>query len=400
MSTSNRIPVQPAVARWARESAGFSPAQAARALGVGVATLGRWEDGSLAPTIKQLRGAAARYHRPLAVLLLPEPPTDFAAMRDFRRLGDAGGMHWSAQLHAEFKRALSQREVLVELAEIAPDSVGALRPAPRLRVRRDVDAETAGRTLRDALRLDDSASTQWTLPHEALRAGLTAAEALGVIVMQTTRVPVQEMRGFSIAAWPFPVIALNGGDAPRGRLFTLLHELAHLAVSSGGLCDLHQARGHADRREDDMERYCNEAAAAALMPSRAFLADHTVRAMDGGHRWRLDELQEVSRRFGPSPEAVLLRLVALERTSWTLYRQIKAEIDEANALAAARERERRRSAHGGPSFYVVHVRDLGRSYVDAVLDAFYAKSISSLDTADYLDIRFDQLPKLERALSA
>jgi len=113
-------------------------------------------------------------------------------------------------------------------------------------------------------------------------------------------------------------------------------------VSSGGLCDLHQAHGPAERREDGMERYCNEVA-AALMPLGAFLADHTVRAMDGGHRWRLDELREVSRRFGPSPEAVLLRLVALERTSW---------IDEAYALAAARERKRRRSAHGGPSFCV------------------------------------------------
>ena len=38
--------------------------------------------------------------------------------------------------------------------------------------------------------------------------------------------------------------------------------------------------------------------------------------------------------------------------------------------------------------------------VDAVLDAFSAKSISSLDMADYLDNRFDQLPKLERAPSA
>jgi Zn-dependent peptidase ImmA (M78 family) len=218
--------------------------------------------------------------------------------------------------------------------------------------------------------------------------------------MQTARVPVQEMRGFSIAEWPYPVIALNGGDAPRGRLFTLLHELAHLAVSSGGLCDLHQARGHAERREDGMERYCNEVAAAALMPSGTFLADRAVKTADRAHRWGLDELHEVSRRFGPSPEAVLLRLVALERTSWPLYRRTKAEIDAAFARAAARERERRRAAHGGPSFYVVRVRDLGRSYVDAVLDAFYAKSISSLDVADYLDIRFDQLPKLERALSA
>ncbi|GEM_PF-3365629 len=38
MGASKRFPVQPAVVRWARDSAGFSPAQAALALGVGVPT--------------------------------------------------------------------------------------------------------------------------------------------------------------------------------------------------------------------------------------------------------------------------------------------------------------------------------------------------------------------------
>ena len=60
-------------------------------------------------------------------------------------------------------------------------------------------------------------------------------------------------------------------------------------------------------------RSCNEVAAAARMPSGAFLADRAVKTADRAHRWSLDELQEVSRRFGPSPEAVLPRLVALER---------------------------------------------------------------------------------------
>ncbi len=321
-------------------------------------------------------------------------------MRDFRRLGAAGGAPWSVRLHAEYKRAISQREVLLELAELAPESLHSPAAQARLRIRPNVDAETAGRMLRDALGLVRVPSASWALPHEALRTALQAVEAQGIIVVQTMRISVQEMRGFSVAEWPFPVIALNGSDAPRARLFTLFHELAHLALSSGGLCDLHQAQGHPGHREDGTERYCNEVAAAAFMPARAFLSDHTVQAADNGHRWDFDELQEVSRHFGPSPEAVLLRLVALGRTSWALYREIKAEIDELYDRATERERQKRREARGGPSFYVVHVRDLGRSYVDAVLDAYYSKSISSLDMTDYLDIRFDQLPKLEQALTA
>jgi transcriptional regulator with XRE-family HTH domain len=91
MPASDRIPVIPDVLKWARESAGLDPARAAKLVGVSETTLERWETGELQPTIKQLRKAAAKYHRPLAVLLLPEPPHDFDAMRDFRRLEPMAG---------------------------------------------------------------------------------------------------------------------------------------------------------------------------------------------------------------------------------------------------------------------------------------------------------------------
>jgi len=40
---------------------------------------------------------------------------------------------------------------------------------------------------------------------------------------------------------------------------------------------------------------------------------------------------------------------------------------------------------------------LGYRYVQTVIEAFQTHAISSLDVADYLDIRFDQLAKLGAA---
>ena len=85
MSPSERIAVVPDVIIWARESAGLAPDQAAKKLTVSVSTLDGWETGETPPTIKQLRKAAKTYRRPLAVLLLPSPPTDFLPLQDFRR---------------------------------------------------------------------------------------------------------------------------------------------------------------------------------------------------------------------------------------------------------------------------------------------------------------------------
>ncbi|GAB7148373.1 hypothetical protein LRC537489_16080 [Mycobacterium riyadhense] len=35
-----------------------------------------------------------------------------------------------------------------------------------------------------------------------------------------------------------PVIVLNGSDAPRPRLFSLLHEFVHVVLHTEGLCDV------------------------------------------------------------------------------------------------------------------------------------------------------------------
>jgi hypothetical protein len=67
----------------------------------------------------------------------------------------------------------------------------------------------------------------------------------------------------------------------------------------------------------------------------------------------------------------------------------------------ARERDaarRREKKGGGPNYYVVKARDLGHGYVASVLEAFLSRAISSLDVADYLEVRFEQLPKLESVL--
>ncbi len=395
MSRSDRIPVVPAVLKWARESAGLDLPRAAKLIGVSQSTVESWETGELQPTIKQLRTAAQKYHRPLAVLLLTVPPADFDAMRDFRRVDLAAGHEWSPRLHTEYRRALSQREVMLELAEVSPGSLAA--PDEQLAIAADSSAEDAGGMLRRALRLDKT-KPDWSQPHDALNACTRATEDLGILVVQTQRVDVGEMKGFSVAEWPFPVIALNGSDWPRSKLFTLFHELAHLALNAGGLCDLHEVKGSPGRSEDEEERRCNQVAAAALMPRSAFVADPLVSRAGDRHVWTVAELSDVSSRYGASAEAVLLRLVSLGLATWDLYWERKVELDKGYAEARELERERHRQKKGGPSYYVVHARDLGHGYVTSVLDAFYSRAISSLDVADYLDVRFDQLAKLETAV--
>jgi Zn-dependent peptidase ImmA (M78 family) len=120
---------------------------------------------------------------------------------------------------------------------------------------------------------------------------VTAIEDMGVQVIHTRDVEISEMRGFSIAEWPFPVIAVNGSDFYRPRLFTLLHELAHLGLRDGGLCDLHELTSRFRDANDEIERFCNKVAAAVLMPESELLADPNVAGANQNYRWSLEELE-------------------------------------------------------------------------------------------------------------
>lgn len=397
MNKTSRIPVTPAVLVWARESISLSVEAAAKRVGVSQNILTSWEDGSLDPTISQLRTAAEKYKRPLGVLLLSTPPKDFDAMRDFRRQSGQSNP-WSPELHGEFRRALDQREVFMELAEESPDSMPTTVPPPSLTT--NMDAEIAGNLLRDYLELTISEQLKWKDPYTALNTLIDRAEDKGIIVIHAKGVSIDEMRAFSISERPYPVIALNGSDFPRARVFSLFHELTHLALNDGGLCDLHEGNGQRNHSAGDgsLEHFCNQVAAAALMPSSELLGQQVVKNATAAYQWNLEELDKLASRFQVSQEALLLRLITLDKANWSTYRLRKDELQEQYAAAAALRREKRKLKPGGPDFYKTKARDIGHGYASVVLDAFGGRAITSRDVADFLDVKFGQIERLQSEL--
>ena len=205
------------------------------------------------------------------------------------------------------------------------------------------------------------------------------------------------MRGFSVGEWPYPVIALNGGDFPRGRSFTLLHELVHLSIRAGGLCDLHEA-ADGNPPGDELEHYCNQVAAAVLMPMDSLLADQRVGRAPSSHDWTLAELSVIAGRFQVSSEALLLRLITLGKADWSTYNRRRPEFQSEYESVLELRRLRRQQGHGGANYYRTKARDIGHSYANTVLDAFGNRAISARDVADFLDIKYGQLGGLQAEL--
>lgn len=380
-------PVTPSVLEWARLSIGVDVEEAARRAGVTPERLGEWEAGGAEPTVAKLRQLAKLYQRPLAVFFLPEPPTDFDALRDFRKLPDNPDHSWSRALHKVYRRAVLQQEITAELAEYGDISLPGL-PALNL----DQAPESAAETARASLGVSLAEQFSWRQPEDAFAGWLEAVESLGVLVLRTSEVSMEEMRGFSLGSEEIPVVVVNALDAPRGQVFTLLHEFAHLTLREGGLCDLLEPDSGAARR---IETWCNAVAGAVLMPSSSLLNNEFV-SPAGQREWDEEVLAQLSQRYGVSREAVLRRLVTLKRAAWDFYLERRRGYLVAYAEQREDERERRWKSKGGPPPHRMVIRDRGKPFVRLVLDAYHREVLTPSSLSSLLGLKLKHVPALER----
>lgn len=375
MGRSMKAHVKPALLKWGRESIRMDPSVASKKLHVTEERLRAWEEGAEDISVAQLRLASEVYKRPLAVFFLPRPPTDFRAMRNFRRLPGVPEAP-STELMRELHLAASRRDIAEELAEL----IGEEPPRFRLRARLSEDALDAAIRVRASLGISLAAQHAWKDEYEALRAWRSALESLGVLVFQVSRIALQETRGFSAHFDPYPVIAMNAKDSPVARCFTLMHELGHLALHSGAVCD---AQVMGDVRFDPIEVWCNEFSAGVLVPLEEFRAD--ARAYPFDDEWPREALRELANRYKVSQEVVYRRLLTIGRASSRAYQEWR---DSYEALPA-------KKSAGGPEFPVRLVSSSGRPFVGLALAAYNTNKITASALAGYLGTQLKHLGRIQ-----
>ncbi|MGP8247594.1 MAG: ImmA/IrrE family metallo-endopeptidase [Bryobacteraceae bacterium] len=379
-----RALVTPEVLVWARRAAGLDPEAAARRLTVKPDRLARWESGEDRPTIPQLLKLSEVYKRDPAVFYLPEPPREDLAIHDFRCLPGAGAAALSPGLRYEIRLAAARRETLLDI--LGPEAAQTRLPQVRIE---DGSAEDAAAGIRERLGITTTGQKLWRRSDVGFRHWRDALERIGVLVFHTTRVNVKEMRGFSLVEGSLPVILLNGGDAPAGRTFSLLHELCHLILRDGGLCLPGEDR-HVEGAAHEI--LCNRVAGAVLVPAESLLAEPVVRRAAGRREWPDEDLAALAREYAVSRETVLRRLLIVGRTTERFYREKRRQF---MAEAAARKTD----DEGGfvPPFRLALNR-LGRLYSKGVLEGFYEGRVSASDLPRYLGLKLRHLAEFEAAV--
>lgn len=380
MVASFKVDVAPAVLAWARHAAHLSKEDVARRLAPKPEAASRWtervrawEEGDEQPSIAQLRQLAEIYRRPLPVFLLDAPPEEPREAQDFRRPSELGEV--PPALALALREARERREVASEL--LGPDERRWTLSAAI-----DEHAEDLARRVRETLGMTLEAQRE-----RGLSAWRDAIETAGVLVFGFSGVESAVASGFALTSGTdLPAIGLNNRDAPTRRVFTLLHELTHVALRTEDvLCDLSDD----SPANAQVERFCNHVAGAVAVPEDA-LRGHSIVQGHAEVAWPDLKVERLARDFAVSREVVLRRLLFLGRTTEEHYRAWRARFRGDQRTYE----EKLEGASGGPSHVRKRVSQLGRRYVQLVLGAAERERISLSDASQYLGVKVDHFPKL------
>jgi Zn-dependent peptidase ImmA (M78 family)/DNA-binding XRE family transcriptional regulator len=385
MKETIRADINPEILEWARKSIRIPQDEAARKIRVSENTLRAWESGEKKPTLRQLRLIGKAYRRPSAFFYLDSPPEEAKDMPDYRVLPDQVS-DMPPELIYEIRKARYRRERALELFYQMNEEV------PDFSLSKEIInyPEQTAENLRKAIGISINQQRSWKNKYEALNGWIMAIENSGVMVFQFSGIDVKVVRGFSIAEFPLPIISLNGGDSPYGRIFTLIHELTHLSMGAGGLCDLHNSGNM-----DDIEVFCNAIAGAVLVPREAVLSDPLV-VNNSNSEWQDNQLEELSSKYQVSNEVILRRLLTLGKTTNDFYKSKREEFTKAYAEISLAKK----TSGGFLPYHKKVLRNNGKKYTSLILDAYRQQAISAIEVSRYLgDIKLNHLFAIEGELA-
>ena len=192
--------IDPAVLRWARESAGYSTRRAADDIGVDKWYLELVEEGGELLSLDEAEKAAEVYGRSIVSLFLPEPPNEEPQEMQFRRLPGTPKPPWGPEVQLTARRVSERQEVAVEIYETLEESP-PWPTASEMLVRTDKDSLPA--VVREGLGVSRTEQTSWSQDEYASFRGWRAAvERLGSLALAAVK--IRSSSGFRrrvLAGW-------------------------------------------------------------------------------------------------------------------------------------------------------------------------------------------------------
>jgi Zn-dependent peptidase ImmA (M78 family)/DNA-binding XRE family transcriptional regulator len=385
---AERAYITPKVLKWARETAKISETDAAAKVSVKAEKILEWENGESQPTVNQAIKLAKSYQRPFAVLFLPEPPTDFQPLQDFRKSGSKELSTAVTFIIREIQKKqswISQQNQEDEESRLPFVGKFTLKDSPK-------------QIAQDILKTLEINPTNYG-EVTPLKKWIDQAESKGIFISRSsfihTRLKIDkaELQGFAIADPYAPFVFINSGDWGAPQLFTLVHELAHLWIAQTGISN--NVDIEIKGKLHPVELFCNEIAANALMP------EDTIKRISSNSFTDSRQIFRIAKVLGVSSFALIYRAFRLDLISIKQYNILKeqATIQFEEFLAKeAIKKAKQKKTPGGPSPYLLKLNRNSRLFTQIVLDGFNGGRIEPNLASSLLSTKSNKFHKLQERM--
>lgn len=387
MSTTVRTRLSPATLAWARVSSGFEPEEIAKSVGVSLERYSEWEAGQDRPTFRQLLKVANKVKRPIALFYLHQPPPEPPMPTDFRIVGGIKQSKYSPELRIEIRKADRLQLLLAVLSE----ELGMPESAGFPKISQSDGPDEAAATIRAYLGFSVEHQLAIGDPASLYREWRDVIFSKGVIPIQFG-VDRDQALGFALWHDYAPLVAVNTRQSAEAKTFTLLHELAHIALRMPGVSDASIPFREITNgiSHSAIEAFCNRIAAATLLPADSSALVVALDSLTQGASLDLDLFRKQARRFGVSKYALAYRMAALRPDQDA---KVQAAVSKWFAYDNAQKPKEKKPGQVPPSTMTLGKR--GRAFSRTVLKAVRESRISTDDARDLLDLEPHHFAKLE-----
>ena len=374
INTNNQVLI------WARESIALSKNQVIEKTGISSLKLNQLEQGEKLPTIEELKLLSKTYKRTIATLLLEVPPKEKPLPKDRRTIDSKEQNNFHENTILAFRRGRALANSYLELRNELVISTNKFSLSATIH---DNPKEIAT-SIRSLLGMNQI--NEIDKHNLALEFCIEKIEEIGIMVFQLS-LTKDNVRGFAITDDVIPIIGIRRGqETPQSKLFTLFHELGHVILNEGGICDL------SDKTTIEIEKWCNSFSAEVLIPSDKFMNSKIV--LDyletGDTNWSLMDLVVGGNNFHVSPLAVL-RCLLENRLVTKEYYSERHEKWNKPQFGRAKNPQGRDIAKEA-------IQEKGRTYVALAFKAFDRNRIDLKDLSDFLGMKLSYIQKTRQLL--
>ncbi|MGM5484333.1 MAG: ImmA/IrrE family metallo-endopeptidase [Nanobdellota archaeon] len=368
------VKIEPEVFKWLRNSSGWKYDELAERLKTTENTIKKFEIGEKEPTLRQLRELSTIFKRPIASFMLSKPKPEKPKPKDYRLLPEK-----KDQFDKKTLFVLRKVRHLQSLAKELSLNINHEIKAKLKKAKLSDKSESIASYYRNLFGIDEEKQRKFRDAYKFFHHLRDILEELNIYVFQFS-MPVEDARGFVIADEEPYVIVVNTKDTIEARLFSLMHEFAHILLGESVIDMPDPFLSSRDR----IEKWCNEFSASFLLPK------DIATTLFESNKEKLTSrttLKTISNKYKVS-KAMLL--VNMRNSNYISDKDLKDIL----SIKSKEKKNKKTASGGGIPSDKKRLSEVGNKFVSLVANNFDKEKITYTDALNYLSIKSKKFNKL------